>query len=155
MKTLRLDREEAQIAFRTIAEDYTIVAPKRCGGRGRYSDTDLIAYEKVESLCEIDFVSKTRLSAKSVLFPVREAMFSFERDTCEEAPTNVPATIVFLRACDIHALAVLDAMFLEHGGRPDCYYARRREKLTCFLLECPEPPDECFCVSMGTSKTTG
>ncbi len=152
MKTLRLDRKESQVAFGKIAEDYTIVAPKRCAGRGRYSGTDLIAYEKVESLCEIDFASKTHLSAKSVLFPVREAMFSFERDTCEEVQANVPATIVFLRACDIHALAVLDALFLEQV-RPDCYYARRREKLICFLLECPEPFDECFCVSMGTNRT--
>ena len=80
-------------------------------------------------------------------------MFSFERDTCDEVGTNASATIVFLRACDIHALGVLDAIFLEQD-KPDCYYARRREKLICFLLECPESLDECFCVSMGTNKTT-
>jgi|ETNmetMinimDraft_26_1059896.scaffolds.fasta_scaffold116234_2 hypothetical protein len=66
-----------------------IVAPKRRAGGGRYSETDLITYERVESLCEIDFVSKTHLSAKSVLFPVREAMFSLERDTCEEVRINM------------------------------------------------------------------
>ncbi|HDZ19775.1 hypothetical protein LCGC14_0016200 [marine sediment metagenome] len=153
MKTLRLDNEQAENAFRAIADDYTVVAPKRCAGRGRFSDTDLTTYETVESLGEIEFSAKTYFSAKSVLLPIREVMFSFNRGEAEEVRTSMPPTIVFLRACDIHALAVLDAMFLEHGGREDCYYARRRENMICFLLECPGPFDECFCVSMGTSRT--
>ncbi len=153
LKTLRLDNEQADIAFRAIAGDYTVVAPKRCPGRGRFSDTDLTTYETVKSLDEIEFSAKTYFSAKSVLFPIREAMFSFDGGEAEEVATSMPPTVVFLRACDIHALAVLDAMFLEHGGREDCYYARRRKNMICFLLECPEPFDECFCVSMGTNRT--
>jgi len=153
MKALRLDNNKAQIAFGAIAEDYTVIAPKRCAGRGRFSDTDRVTYETVESLDEIDFVSKTHLSPKSVLFPIREEMFSFEDNTCKETQADIPATIVFLRACDIHALGILDAIFLKQGD-PDCYYARRRENLICFLIECPESFDECFCVSMGTNKTT-
>lgn len=153
MKTLRLDHEEANSAFCKIAGDYTVIGPKRLAGRGRYSDSDLITYEKIESLDEIELFSKTYFSAKSVLFPVREAMFSFMRNTSEEIVADIPPTIVFLRACDIHALAVLDAMFLENGGREDCYYLRRREKMTCFLLECPQSFDACFCVSMGTNTT--
>ncbi len=153
MRALKLDMKEAEFAFGKLAEDYTVVAPKRCPGRGRLSDTDLITYEEVESLGEIEFAAKTYFSAKSILFPVREAAFSFADGGCEEVLTDLPATIMFLRACDIHALAVLDAMFLEHGGRSDCYYARRRENMTCFLLECPTPFDGCFCVSMGTNQT--
>lgn len=153
MKTLRLDNEQAESAFRAIANDYTVVAPKRCPGRGRFSDTDLTAYETVESLDEIEFSAKTYFSAKSVLLPIREAMFSFDGAEAEEVAASMPPTVVFLRACDIHALAVLDAVFLKHGGREDCYYARRRENMICFLLECPEPFDECFCVSMGTNRT--
>ena len=153
MKALRLDSEKAESAFRRIAKDYTVVAPKRRTGRGRFSDSDLVTYEKIESLSEIELSSRTYFSAKSVLFPVRELMFSFKRDTLQESLADIKPTIVFLRSCDIHALAVLDAIFLDHGGRQDCYYGRRREKITCFLLECRYPFDECFCVSMGTNRT--
>jgi anaerobic sulfite reductase subunit A len=153
MKVLRLDGEQAEGAFHRIANDYTVIAPQKRAGRGRYSDSDLVTYEKVESLCEIELSSRTYFSAKSVLFPIREAMFSFKGDTLQETPADIKPTIVFLRSCDIHALGVLDAMFLEHGAQEDCYYLPRREKMTCFLLECPQPFDECFCVSMGTNRT--
>jgi anaerobic sulfite reductase subunit A len=153
MRTLKLNAREAQIAFRAIAEDYAIVAPKVVGGRGRFSDTDLVTYEPVDSLSEIEFSAKTYFSAKSVLFPVRETMFAYDGESVEEAPADVRPTIVFLRACDIHALRVLDAMFLAQGDREDCYYARRRKNVTCFLMECARPFDECFCVSTGTSRT--
>lgn len=153
MKSLKLSREEADSAFRRLAGKYTVHAPKRCRGLGRHSDTDLVTYEQIRSLSEIEFSSKTHFSAKSVVFPIREALFSFDKDGFEEVQQNLPPTIVFLRACDIHALSVLDAMFLEHGGGEDPYYRRHRRKMTCFLMECPEASDECFCVSMGTNRS--
>ena len=153
MKAMRLDREQAEGALCRIANDYTVIAPLKRAGRGRFSDSDLVTYEKVESLCEIELSSRTYFSAKSVLFPIREKMFSFKGNTLEESLADIKPTIVFLRSCDIHALAVLDAIFLKQGGLQDCYYRRRREKITCFLLECPQPFDECFCVSMGTNRT--
>ncbi len=152
MKSLKLSKEEADSAFRRLAGEYAIHAPKRCRGGGRHSDTDLVRYEQVQSLSEIEFSSKTHFSAKSVVFPTREKLFSFDKDGFEEVQLNLPPTIVFLRACDIHALAVLDAMFLEHGSGEDPYYRRRRHNMTCFLMECPEAFDECFCVSMGTNR---
>ena len=153
MKSLKLDSRAAERAFRAIAKDYTVIAPRTMTGQGRLSDTDLVTYERVDSLSDVEFFAKTTFSAKSVLFPIREALLSCQGETVEEARAEVPPTIVFLRACDVHALAVLDTMFLGHGASEDWYYARRRKQLTVFLLECAEPFDGCFCASMGTNRT--
>ncbi len=153
MEELKLSWYEAESAFSRIAEDYKVVAPKRKAGKGRFSDTDVLTYDRVELLSDIVFSARTCFSAKSVFFPIRETMFHYDKDGIKEAPTERQSTIVFLRACDINSLDILDAMFLENGGYQDFYYKRRRENVKLFLLECPRSFDHCFCVSMGTNKT--
>ncbi len=153
MGGLRLSRDGAESAFNRIAEDYKVVAPKIKAGKGRFSDTDIVTYDEVELLSDIVFSARTCFSAKSVFFPIRETMFHYDKEGAEEALIERQPTVVFLRACDINSLNVLDAMFLENGGYQDCYYKRRRENVKLFLLECPRPFAHCFCVSVGTNKT--
>jgi anaerobic sulfite reductase subunit A len=153
---LRLDSNQAEAAFENIAKAYTIIAPKMQIGKGRFSDTDVVTYGNVESLSEIVFDGITLFSAKSVFSPIRETLFSYDNNSSVEAKeicVETQPTIVFLRSCDINAVDVLDAIFLEHGGRRDSYYKGRRECIRFFLLECQSPCASCFCVSMGTNKT--
>ena len=44
-------------------------------------------------------------------------------------------------------------MFLHNGGEADNFYARIREKVVFFLMECKESFETCFCVSMGSNVT--
>ncbi|MFW6091673.1 MAG: sulfite reductase subunit A, partial [Actinomycetota bacterium] len=66
--------------------------------------------------------------------------------TEEEAPR-----LAFLaaRACDLHAIAVQDRVFLQRGAQ-DPTYATRRENAFIVAVNCGEPAGTCFCVSMGT-----
>ena len=137
MKSLKLDCRAAEEAFGEMAKDYAVIAPRTMAGRGRFSDTDLVTYESVDSLGEVEFFAQTFFSAKSVLFPIREALFDCDGEDVAEVRADLRPTVVFLRACDVAALSVLDTMFLEQGGREDCYYARRRKQLTCFLIDHP------------------
>ncbi|MDP6543903.1 MAG: anaerobic sulfite reductase subunit AsrA [Phycisphaerae bacterium] len=150
---MKLTSVQAEGAFDRILSEYRVVAPRRKHGAGRFSDTDLIAYGDIGSLREIVFSEKTHSSAKSVLFPTREAMFNCSANGMEEVTPEERPTVVFLRACDVHALEVTDEVFLRSGGCADSYYARRRTNLKVFLLECPEQFGSCFCVSMGTNRT--
>ncbi len=150
---LKLSKSEAENTFAKLAEDYIVIAPKTETGRGRFSDTDIVRYDRIESLSEIVFTARTYFSAKSVLFPIRETMFNCVGTDAEPAHIEIHPTIVFLRACDINSLNVLDAVFLKNGGYEDCHYKRRREKVSIFLLECAQSFPNCFCVSMGANKT--
>jgi len=153
MEELKFNCDKAEGVFDRIIEDYKVVAPKRIAGKGRFSDTDIVSYDMVESLSDVVFNDRTYFSAKSVFFPIRETMFNYDKECTEDARTEEQPTIIFLRACDINAINVLDMMFLENGGYQDCYYKRRRENVKIFLLECPRPFADCFCASMGTNKT--
>lgn len=153
MKMARFNREEAQSIFSNLRQHYTIVAPVERPGKGSFSDTNLLAYAEVNGFDEIEFFKKTSFSAKSVLFPIRETMFTFQDNKIEEVNEGINPTIIFLRSCDIHVLTVLDAHFLNAAGYTDPYYERYRQKVKLFLIECEKPFENCFCVSFQTNKT--
>jgi anaerobic sulfite reductase subunit A len=150
---IKLTNAEAKKAFDGILSQYKVVAPTRKPGTGRFSDTDLIAYGEIGTLRDIVFSEKTHSSAKFAVFPTRETMFNCNADGIEEVTLDDRPTVVFLRACDVHALKVTDEVFLRNGRCADSYYARRRANLRIFLIECPEQFESCFCVSMGTART--
>lgn len=152
-KMTRFDSKQAQAIFDTLSKHYAVIAPVEKPGKGRFSDTALVSYEEAQNFDEIEFFKKTHFSAKSVLLPIRQAMFLFHDNRIEEADVKIRPMIIFLRPCDIHGLKVLDAHFLNNSGYPDFYYRRLREKIKLFLIECEKPFENCFCVSLQTNKT--
>ncbi len=68
-------------------------------------------------------------------------------EPCHEN-TYGPLVYVGAHACDIHALRILDQLFL--GGYPDPYYEANRKQLTVIGYGCM-PDDKCFCQSLGCS----
>ncbi len=167
-KMTRFSSEEGKDIFDILSKHYTVVAPVEKPGQGRFSDTSFITYEQIHSFDEIEFFKKTAFSAKSVLFPIRETMFTFQDNKpegsglafnisqshkIEEVNEEINPAIIFLRSCDIHAIRVLDTHFLDSTEYEDFYYKRRRQKLKFFLIECKEPFKSCFCASFGTNRT--
>ncbi len=153
-RTLILTEGEAESAFGDLSGNYRIIAPVEKEGAGRLSGTSLVTYDEVGRLGEIEFFKKTHYSAKSALLPIRETLFTFKDNRAEAVNGEVRPTVLFLRACDIHAFSVLDAHFLRNGGGEDPYYGRRRRNTKFFLIECARPFDNCFCVSLGTNRTS-
>ena len=177
----RFSNEEGKAIFDVLSKHYAIIAPVEKPGKGRFSDTNIVSYEQVHSFGEIEFFKKTAFSAKSVLLPIRQTMFSFQDNKPEGSglPSNKPEgdgaasdsrshrqshrieetddeirpMIIFLRSCDIHGLKVLDTHFLNGSGYHDFYYRKLREKIKLFLIECEKPFENCFCVSLQTNKT--
>ena len=133
-----------------LKERYRVFAPKRFPKRGP-KDSDLIRYGEIDALTDIVYKEKSHLSAKEVFYPVSQTLFTFTEDECTQKELDDDRDIILLaRPCDLNAIRRLDNIFLRNG-QPDLYYARMREKLHLFLLECREGFDNCFCVSMGSN----
>lgn len=150
---LLINKKEAKSIFQNLSKGYKIIAPVKKIGKGRFSNTNLLTYDEVESLEEIEFFEKTYFSAKSFLFPIRETILEFRGNKTTEAKREISSTIIFLRACDINAIRVMDSHFLKNGEYEDTNYKKCREAITFFLIECKSQFNNCFCVSMETNKT--
>jgi sulfhydrogenase subunit beta (sulfur reductase) len=90
-------------------------------------------------------------SAKRYLFPARELLARMRRAGGAIGPAETeaeakPLAFVGLRACDLHAIAIQDRVFMES----DPAYRRRRESAVFVGVDCAEPGATCFCASMGT-----
>ncbi len=95
--------EEANKIFAKLQDEYEIWAPKRFVGRGRYSDTDMIKYDKVNTVEEIEYKEKSDFPAKEVLTPITESLFYFTEDEFIESKATKKKLLIFMRPCDIHA----------------------------------------------------
>ena len=93
-------------------------------------------------------------SWKQFLFPPRVRLWQARRngggmEVVEEPNDGPPLALFGVRACELHAIAIQDRVFI--GGRAvDRDYALRRENVFVVAVNCFEPGGTCFCVSMGT-----
>ena len=145
--------DEANQIFAKLNSEYEIWAPKRFPGTGRYSDTDIIRYDKVKTVEEIVFDEKSDFPAKEVLSPITEPLFYFTEDEWRESKVTSKKIIIFMRPCDIAAQQRQERIYLGNGGFNDMYYERMHEKVKIVMMQCDLDDDTCFCVSMGTNKT--
>ncbi len=148
----QIPKKTADTIFSQLQADYEIFAPRLFAGDGCFSDTDIIRYDKVSSLDEIEFDRRSDYSFKESLFAINETLFYFtENETAVPSCTD-KKLLIFLKSCDLHALKRLDAIYLENGPE-DFYYKRLREKASFVLMGCCETCDTGFCASMGTSRS--
>lgn len=133
-------------------QDHVIYAPKRFSGGGRCSDTDVVRYGEITSVNEIVFDEPAAYSFKEVLTPISQTLFYFTEANTTEASPPAKGAVLFMRSCDIHALARLDDMYL-HNGAPDYYYQQLRKNIKIILMGCRESFAHCFCVSMDTNRS--
>lgn len=148
----QLSKAEANAAFASLAKQYDIFAPVLKKGEGCFSDTDIIRYDQVSSLDEIVWDKKSDYSFKETLLHINETLFYFTEDQTTVSKGPEKELLIFMRACDFHALKRLDDIYLKNQFE-DFYYARIREKAKFALIGCSESCQSGFCVSMGTNKT--
>lgn len=147
----QLSRKMANGIFSQWAEKYDIFAPVLMEGEGCFTDTDIIRYGKVNSLDDIEWNKKSDYSFKEVLIAINETLFYFTEDQTMVPNGPTKDILIFLRACDIHAVKRLDEIYLKNAFE-DFYYARIRERAKFILMGCENTCDSGFCVSMGTNK---
>lgn len=96
---------------------------------------------------------------KPLLFAAYEPLWHATRDAQGDMQFEAaqikpkPLAIIGVRACDLAALRLQDAHFLEHG-EPNAQYAARRQDLFLVAVNCTHPAATCFCVSTGDGPNT-
>lgn len=137
-----------------IVNGNTIFAPKAKG--------ELVLFAKVQAFEEIteDYIVTTN-SAKSVVFPKVEKVFSYNKtkesteivDTCIQ---TFPEVVLWgTRPCDAAAFIPLNNTFNE--DYPDIIYNKRSQKMLILSFSCSRCDEYCFCTSVngGPGNTTG
>jgi sulfhydrogenase subunit beta (sulfur reductase) len=89
-------------------------------------------------------------SWKKYLFPPSARLWPPEPEPAEKF------AFIGVRACELHAIAIQDRVFLG-GAHPDPHYAARREGAFIVAVNCGQAGGTCFCVSMdaGPRATSG
>lgn len=146
----KFSKNEMAEVFAGLASKYDIWAPVVKVGEGTFSDIDVVRYDKVTSVDDIEWNKKSDYSFKEVLLNINETLFYFT-----EGETSVPAgpekdILVFLRSCDLHAVKRLDQIYLDNKFE-DFYYKRIRDKVKFVLMGCTASCENGYCVSMGTN----
>ena len=148
-----LTSKEANQVLKELRKTYRVFAPKRFPKQGRYSDTDIIKYDEISTVEEIEFKEKSTFPAKEVMIPIHRTLFYITEEENHEAKGNMKPILLLGRACDINAQKVQARIYCGNGGFDDPYYKRLHDQVKYVLMECPGGSDTCFCVSMGTNKT--
>lgn len=146
-----------------LAAGSRVWAPQTLEGS---ADTTLFAPWQPGAGLELDRF--TTLSAKELVLPATEKLFSFsykmtgegEKLELGDVETVDGSDVLFgARACDAKAMTVLDALFGLPAGEAynDPLYKARRRALTVITLACTTCDAACFCSSWeeGTASTAG
>lgn len=146
---VELPKEKLPTFLNFIAKKFELIAPIEKNG--------LIIFDKVEEIDKIklDYVN-TNYPPKDLFLPDEETLFEFRKKGKEfefKTPIERIRRVLFgIRPCDLHALFVLDKIFIEELKDP--FYLERRKNTTLIVLNCKEAGENCFCESLGTNKVT-
>jgi len=84
---------------------------------------------------------------KSFIFKSKEKVLD---DFKDYETKNRPLALLGAKACDLHALKVLDHVFME-GEFKDPFYVRVREESIIISADCTSFKDVCFCLAVGVT----
>ncbi|MBN1628088.1 MAG: 4Fe-4S dicluster domain-containing protein [Deltaproteobacteria bacterium] len=94
----------------------------------------------------------TLLSPNKYFLPPRTPLMGFKLDGKISVDSMVgaqPGIIIGIHPYDLHALKLLDAVFL--GNLKDAYYQARRQVIAIIGIDCLQPWQYSFAASMGTA----
>ena len=147
-----LTREGFDKVLSELGRTYRLYAPVRKTGEGRFTDTDVIRYDFVNSVEEMERDQKSDYAFKEILTPLSETLFFFTESEVKTADRDAREAIIFVKSCDMHAVKRLDQIYLDNTFA-DPFYKEIRERVHFVLLGCPKSGEDCFCVDMGTNLT--
>ena len=113
----------------------------------------------VYALEPVDEVGRARPEALRTILPFKKLLLKPRFTMLEQRAGGVPTVssdnddgpLVYFgaHACDVHALKILDLLYLSDYVDP--YYKANREQLTVVGYGCM-PDERCFCLSMGAAN---
>ncbi|MFW5787026.1 MAG: anaerobic sulfite reductase subunit AsrA, partial [Halanaerobiales bacterium] len=86
--SFKLGYEKMDQILAELKNDFKVFAPVRLEGQGRYSDTDVIRYEEIDSMSEIVYDEKSDFSPKEVIHPITQTLFYFTEHQFRESEVD-------------------------------------------------------------------
>jgi ferredoxin len=146
METKLLQSSDIKALFDNLIKSGKVIIAPVSKKSGKVFFERVTSYDQVET----DYI-QTQFSAKSVVFPKVEELFTFKKTDegieIKDTLSQIPETVVWgLRPCDSSAFDYISEFFLREN--PDAYFAKRKELTTLITISCPEADDACFCTSV-------
>jgi len=141
-----VNEQEFRIFIDKLASAYEVLAPVK--KRGEH------VFQRIFDAGEVDLEYVTTiLPPKKYLLPPSDGLIKLRQDgEFEEVEPEAPVRVLFgTHSCDLHALMILDRVFIDHFKLPQ--YVKRRRNLLTVALTCLNPASTCFCASMGTGPS--
>lgn len=149
MENLHISKEELDKWLEGMRYDgRRVFAPVKQGAKVDFkilSEGDTVA----------DGYVQTAQSAKRIVFPLAEVLFSYRKSGKDVEVANVdtdrfPETVVWkVRPCDARAFRQVTEVFTRDYD--DTIYEARRKRITIVTFSCAVCDDACFCTSVGGS----
>ncbi len=147
-----LRKESYQELVRRLVQDSEVYAP--------VTKSHVVMYSRIQSPGEIeDDYILPRLSAKSMLFPAVEPLFSY-RKSKGDVQVSEPDTGLFpervimgVRPCDAWGLKILHSTFA--ADPKDEIFEARFDRMIIIGLSCSETDEYCFCPEGTPGSITG
>jgi ferredoxin len=143
----KLDKKKIGQAFKAWSKEYEVYAPQKLE---RFSQFLPLSPDGELALGE---PHNTRYPPKALFFPQTEVMLRFNDrlGVFDEAQMATKKRILFgIRPCDAQAITLLDTVFSTEENT-DPYWNNKRDDTLLIGLGCNEPPQTCFCTTVGGS----
>jgi ferredoxin len=142
--TYILDKKQLEKILKAWSADYEVYAPQKARQFSAFlplGSSDLT----------LDEPHNTRYPPKSLFLPQTEVMLKYngQLDRLEDIELEIKPRILFgIHPCDAQAAALLDTVFATEENN-DPYWSNRRKETLLIGLGCNEPPQTCFCTTVG------
>ncbi len=129
-----------------LGEQYRLIGPS--GEQG------LPAFKRITSVHDLlmDY-GLTMMGPQTCIYHLSETLCTIRVENGDfhvESPDTAPPQVLLgVHSCDLHALLVLDKVFLK-GRVVDHHYRLWRENTVVIGYHCTQVYPQCFCASMGT-----
>ncbi len=146
MKCVKLPKENLSSFVETLKTFGKVYGPVR-NERSHF-------FREINNSNEMDLnYTRTMMPPKKFFLKLKEIIFNFDqgRSEYQETPENEKTVVFGVHSCDIHALKLMDKIYLNSA--PDKYYTIRRQNTVVIGCSC-RPDKYCFCNSQGTSYAT-
>lgn len=140
-----LEKNKLNQVLSAWTKNYEVHAPQKVENYAQF-----LPFDKSQTLALSD-PHNTRFPPKAFFLPQSEVMLKYNSrlGRFEEVNLSPKPRILFgVRPCDAKALTLLDTVFLT-DEYTDPYWKARREASIIIGLGCTNPPQTCFCTTVG------
>lgn len=149
MSVVKIDKKKWEEGLKALYDDYTLIGPAL---QGDVSTFKILGEGEMPNLS----IQNTRLSAKGVIYPQSQVMFTYDlNEQSEDHHIMKPVEqedkqqiLVAIRPCDAASFLIAKNNFDAPDYR-DPYWCEAYEKTLFIGLACNAPRSTCFCTSTG------